>query len=281
MKIKFTPIIALLLLAQCKNATDIPLTDVDAHREYQVEKIYKQDKYQEVIQEYKTLYDKNPNSTDAMYLYAIVTPSKDIVRTLTYKILRINPRNFWGLIKAGYLEENVVVATDYYKQAIKSNPKSPIPYLNLYYRYQKELIKKELSLSERIAFTDVFIFYLTDAQLKNISGDYKGIGRLHFDEDKTQFNNFLANLPTIELAKSELQKKLEQCKGREVELRAREVNRIGGIIGTFIMQLDITYQGECTYLVYFQVWDQMYNNLKQGYITYEYSDGSWKTIAIS
>ncbi len=208
--IQFILLFTFLAMMGCsKNASDIPLKDIEKHRMYQDENGIENVKY-----EYQKLLENYPDSEIAYYLLARCEKT-DLKSLHLNRSLEINPEFYYSLVGLGVIYNNQSdydKAESYYKKAIKIEGMNYLAYNNLYALYIEKATKENNS-----AFK---IKYYQDAISALKSADIANKGYDEFKEQDDQY--YVKKISALESQISDTRKIREnQEQGREIQDQQR------------------------------------------------------------
>ena len=252
MKIRKTNLFILLctfltVIGCSKNASDIPLKDIESHRIYQDENGIKNVKY-----EYQKLLEKHPNSEIAYYLLARCEESNQKSLEYLYKSLEINPEFYYSFVSLGVIfmkQNNFVQSKAFLERAIEIDDKDFLAYQNLYTLNIKEGRKKGSFKT----------YYYRDAlsALKKASIANESYNRLKEQDNEyyvkmiTALENELSEIRNAKKAQSQKRtqsiKRIEQeqiCSkySHETFLRERLDN-----LGYMVLSIQLNSNSDCSY----------------------------------
>ena len=96
-------------------------------------------------------------------------------------------------------------------------------------------------------------------------------------EGSKSLNSLINN---IKKKKEELDLVLKECRGKSLDLKSFDVNRIQKMSNVdFVNESTVRYLGKCQYEINHNVIDYMYGNQYNFIITYKFNEGDWDRIS--
>lgn len=181
-----------LIIGCGQNAKDIPITDIENHRNYQDEKMSNKEYSQNLIAEYNQLLSDNPKSAEVYYLLSRI--ENDNKLQYLKKSLELKPNYYWALngLANYYSSIDASKSLSYSLKGIDSDNTKPFCYYHAAIAYAT-LSDKTENLSDKHSYVSKCIDMFKKAN------EYSG-------------NQFAANQSKTESYLTEVDKAIEKQK---------------------------------------------------------------------